>query len=385
MIKFIKKTIAVILLISTVFSLTACADSNSESSSSEIKENENTPRTISESFINSLIKKDYETALSCLNLDKSKSFVTSEDIEFYLPRSSFADIMDWTSDGNIIIKTESVSESEVLCTASFNNDTSSVSIIKPVYIKTVLNNNNNWTVDASEFYNKNYKFYTAGGDVKVSVNGKEVSNDFCTNTSAGNNTGLAYEYTLPYVGEKDIKVELSCDSYTYESVLATSSDNTVSENDMVFKPANVDEINSCIINIKHIWNSLCDNYKSSKRSSCVMDYLASDADSDICNQIWDGFELLHKSNSGVSSDRDDNFKLTMCKIPNNNGVYWLTDNKMMVNFDYELTWDYILADAHETMRRKSNIVLEKENGEYKIYKLIDSGLFTENNNFINEW
>lgn len=64
---------------------------------------------------------------------------------------------------------------------------------------------------------------------------------------------------------------------------------------------------------------------------------------------------------------------------------WLTDNKILVNFDYELTWDYLLVDWNQSTKRQSEIILVKEDGKYKIDTLLDNGLFTENNSFTKEW
>lgn len=392
MFKQVKRITALALLALTlVSSFTACnggEKSNPQVQGSQVSEavNNSTPEGVAETFVKALIEKDFKTALSCFGFNDNESFVTEDDIEFYLPRSSFADVSQVNlEEYKLFVEKSNTTKDTALCDVVAEKGDGKNITLKNITVSTSLNKENNWVVNAREFYNTNYTFCTAGGDTEVTVNGKKLSDELCTNHTAGSVTGLAKEYTLPYVGKKDIEVSLSCDNYTYTATLSTSSDNSVGEQDRVFKTASSEEISKCVNSVKDIWNGVCKDYKSGKKSSDLITYLSSDADSDICSQIYDGMEQLHKNNSGVESDRDDNFKLTQCKAPEDSGVFWLTDDKIMVNFDYELTWDYVLSGFNESMKRKSNIVLEKENGEYKIYKLIDNKLFTENNRFISEW
>lgn len=365
--------------------------SASADSSSSASVDENTPERISAVFVESLISADFDKALACLGLEEGKSFVTAEDIEFSFPRSTFSDLQDF----NLEEYQVQVQEDE---NANPESGTCVVDIIKndsddesgqstaeaSVTVYSKLSDDNKWIVDAEEFYYTNYTFRTAGGDVDVLVNGIEVTDELCTNNAAGS-TGLGREFTLPYVGKKEIEVDLSCDNYEYSTTLVTSSNNEVTEEDKAYYGLSTEEQTKCADFVKSTWNDICESYENNGKSTDVLNYLSSDADSDICNQIWDGLKTCHKNGTAVESDRDDNFKLTQCKSSSGADELWMTDDKVLFNFDYELTWEYMLINDMRSMKRQSNIILEKEGDNFKIYQLTDSDLFAMNSQFTNQW
>lgn len=336
-------------------------------------------------FVNSLMSADYKTALDCLGLEEGKSFLVEDDIGFYLPRSSYACVSDLkTTEGIKVVASDSKksSNSSATVTVTFVNDEGNA--VNSVPVKTALNDENKWVVEADEFYNTNYSFRTAGGNVNLTVNGIKVSEDLCSNASAGD-TGLSKEYTLPYVGKKTIDVKLSCDNYTYDTSLSTSSNNEVGGDDKAFYILKGDEQTEVFNAVKDIWNDLCTDYKKGNKPTDELNYIASDADPDICTQIWDGFKKMHMRSSSGTQLKNDNFKLTQVKSRSDGDTFWVTDDKIVVNFDYELTWKYLLAHSIDSTKRHSSILLSKEEDDFKIYTLTDTGLFTENNNFTHEW
>lgn len=379
------------ILLSAIFVISLFTGCGATETSSDASGNQsdaiklNKPESVAETFIKSLVSADYDTALSCLNIDEECSFLTANDIEFAVPRSSFADVVnvnmnDFTFSTGL--KGSYSDAASCVVSAVDNNDSNNTRMFS---VPMVLDDNNKWAVDNNEFYYENYSFCTAGGNVNITVNGKKVSDKFCVNNSAGA-TGLAKEYTLPYVGKKEIEVVVSADgNYVYTQSLATSANNEIGDDDKVFKALDETEETECLDFIKNTWNDINSLYESGKhKATDVLDYLSVNADSDIANQIWDGLELLHKPNS-IEKDRDDNFNLKLCKKSSGTDMLWLTDNKILVNFDYELTWDYLLADWNQSTKRQSEIILAKEDGKYKIDTLLDNGLFTENNSFTKEW
>ena len=355
----------------------AAESSNSSGSSSS--------EDVAVEFVNSLMSADYKTALDCLGLEEGKSFLVEDDIDFYLPRSSYACVSDLkTTEGIKVVASDykKSSNSSATVTVTFVNDEGNA--VNSVPVKTALNDENKWVVEADEFYNTNYSFRTAGGNVDLVVNGIKVSEDLCSNTSAGD-TGLSKEYTLPYVGKKTINVKLSCDNYTYDTELSTSSNNEIGDDDKAFYILKDAEQTEVFTAVKDIWNSLYSDFKKGNKPTDELNYIAKYADPDICSQIWDGFKSMQSGFAGGDSLRNVNFNLTKVKSRSDGDTFWVTDNKMVVNFDYELTWEYLLTHSIYSTKRHSNILLSKEDDDFKIYTLIDTGLFTESNNFTQEW
>ncbi len=338
---------------------------------------------VSETFIKAVLAKDYKTILSCLGIEKDKSFVSESDIEFYLPRSSFADILDISYDEYTVsaVKTQSGSGTAI-CTVTITDSSNNLDYIESI-VHTALNDENKWVVQADEFCNTNYTFRTVGGKTKVSVNGIELSDSLCTNKSADDITGLEKEYTLPLVGKKGIEVTLTSENYTYSATLVTSSNNEVTDSDIVCVPVDDENVTD---SIKDIWNGLYNSYASGDNSSEALNYIASDADTDICSKIWKGFDSLKKP-AGMSGSNSD-YNMDICKQSSDNQTKWITDNKLLVYFDYELNWKYSLGNSYsrdDSMKRKSNIVLSYENNEYKIYKISDNKLLTWVNQYTKDW
>lgn len=351
------------------------------SSSSGVVSEVNTPEGVSETFIKALVSSDYDTALDCLGLEEGKSFVTAEDIEFFLPRSSFSKALKISGlNCNYVSKIKNSSSDKVVCLVDIEEPIDNSNRVSETFtVNTVLNKGNQWVVDAKEFYYENYKFRTAS-NVKVTVNGKEVDDSLGV---LGTITGLEKEYTLPYVGKKGIDVSIECDNYSFSKTLETSSNNEISKEDRVFKVLNDSEAKECADAIKETWNNLYKGFKGGKEASDFINYFYVDVSSDVVDTVWNGFKKMTKNNSGVGSDRDDNFNLTECiAVPE---VLYVSDNEIYINFNYKLTWDYILANANQSMKRNSTLILSKESDGYKIYKLVDEKLFSENNNFIQEW
>ncbi len=354
---------------------------------SDVNVDANSSEAVSAAFIEALISSDFDTALSCLGLEEGESFLTAEDIEFSFPRSSFSDIQGLNLDEYQlqVQENESTNPEIGICVVDIIEKASDEgNAEESVTVYTKLSDDNKWIVDAEDFYYTNYTFRTSGGDVDVFVNGMEVSDELCTNNAAGG-TGLGREFTLPYVGKKEIDVEITCDNYEYTTTLVTSSNNEVTGEDRVYYTISSEDQSKCAEFVKSAWNGLCEKYESGGKATDAMSYLASSADSDICNQIWDGLESCHKNGTAVESDRDDNFNFTQCKPTSGAEEFWMTDDKVIFYFDYELTWEYMLINDIRSMKRQSNIILEKEGDNFKIYQLTDSDLFAMNSNFTSEW
>lgn len=337
---------------------------------------ENSPEKVSVAFINALISKDYKAVLKAIDKDGDDSFLTENSIEFYLPRSSYSDVEGISLDSVDVAFTgyKDKTKTKVDCVVSaVNKDTeSSTDFIVPCS----MNKNNQWVVDGEEFYHTDFSFITAS-DVSIVVNGKEVPDSMLVSKTGVNDTENVC--TLPCVGKDDIHIKLSCDNYTYETDISPATSNEAENADIVLSPLSDEDRKACENFIKTSFNAMYSDYLDGAKASDFNKYISSDADPDICNQILDGF----KSMSNKGSSGNSNFKLSKCIVSDKTN--WVSGDSVYVDFKYQLDWVYNLAKWNQNTKRLSNILLKKEDGEFKIYGLTDSGLFTECNNFTQEW
>ena len=399
-----KKFIALILTALLACSLVACGDKSKETQPTESsvvtnekavdtteksddtskdKENDSKDIEVVKSFVDAIKAKNYDAIIQCLNIDADKSFVSAEDIEFALPRSSFADLAD-----------DSIKDSTADFSSSYQtgDDHTTVTVVckkddKEVAnteIKTILNDKNEWKIDTNDFYYQNYSFRTPG-NVEVSVNGKTVDKEFISKSKTGG-LGTSCDWTLPYVGKKEAKIKLTCANYTFETSLTTTENNTLADKGedtyKVFYDIEADEQEKIFKSIKDTWNAMYKDWLAGKNANDLLNgYLSDDADPDIATRIIDGF----KSMSDQGSNGNDKFNMVTVQARPDGSVQYITDELIGVNFGYKLSWHYKLADWNQDMTRFSSIILKKTDKGYKIYKLIDEGLFTECNNFTKDW
>lgn len=335
-------------------------------------------------FVEALATGDFDKAASLTEAAGDNSFFFGEDIQWYLPRSSFSGIQ---SLGFEFFKSRvDCKEQDGFADCTVTLYDASEGVVDPAEkafaIKCILNGDNKWVVSVPEFYCVNFQFRAAGGNTLVYIGEKAVPAEFCTDDSAGPQE-LCKDYTIPFIGKNNVEIELRNDNYTYKQTVTPNSNNNISASVSVLKP--VDEPEKCFTYVKDTWNALCAKYLAGEIASCVEDYIAKDASYDLCNIVWDGFEAIHIGDSSQGGIKNEKYNLTVCKASNKGNVYWLSDKHVMCYFDYELTWYYNLGKANQSTHQNSSVVLSMENGVYKFYAFTDTGLFLEANNYSNEW
>lgn len=366
------------------FSFSGCSSGVEDEGKTAVSKIQKSASAVSETFIESLATGDFETAVSLTEAYSEEGFVFASDIEWYLPRSSFASIQNL---GFETFKTKTEGEEKegnavytvTLYDASKESENPAS---KSFTVNSYLNDDNIWVVSVPEFYCTNFLFRTAGGNTKVYIEGKEVSEKLCTNDDAGPSE-LCKEYTIPYIGKNDVEVRLVSENFDYAQLVTPNSNNGISASVSVFKP--VDEPEKCFSYVKDSWNALCAKYLIGEKASCVQDYIADNASYDLCNTVWDGFEEIHVGDSSQGGFKNENYNLTVCKASSKGNVYWISDTHVMCYFDYELTWYYTFGKTNQSTHQNSSVVLSVENGVYKFYDFLDTGLFFEANNYSNEW
>lgn len=387
-----KTALLVVFCLLASVCLTACGGKEViESGAGKIETNtvENAKKSANDTaeiFVQSLLKSDFDSALTAMCMPAG-SFVTAADIEWYLPRSSFSDILDIDYETYTVSSDKKTGKTEianinVIVTSTEKTENGAEPETTSIGVPVQLNDQNEWFVNASDFYFTNFTFRTAGKGTTVKVNGTEVDEKYISNKTAGD-LGLAYEYTLPYIGKQDAVISISSENFDYEQKLTPVSNNADSDVESVFAEASdTDEI---LKFIKDSWNN---GYKESLGGASASDfqkYISSDADTTVSQAMYDGYHALVKPNSGLSSDADYDHLLTQCLPSDQSKANWVTGDTLYIPFKYELTWTYKLANYHESMKRYSSAELKYENGEYKFYALTDPELFTAANQFTAKW
>lgn len=353
---------------------------------------------VANQFVMSIINKDYDKTLSLMGMDGADCFISKEDIGYQIPRSKYSVLAEevganttgstgatdttgnaetnGTNGAEWVTKVIDKSATKYHTRTLKNGDESG----EPIDISVVLSKDNNWVVSDDSLYAVNYTFRAPSG-IKIYANGKEVPKSLIVKSNTGS-TGLLVDYKLPYVSKSKVKLKAQGTYCNYEGELAVTSNNEYSD-DANYFCCNVspEEETKALDYIKTAWNGLYKEYASGKNSTQVSGYISDKADSDMINIIWDGFKSMEK----CSSKGNDNFRISTVVKNEDYPICYVSDDVVLVNFKYQLQWHYKLADWDESLKRKSYILLQKDKTGYKLYKVMDEGLFNHVNSFTKEW
>lgn len=360
-------------------------DNQTESKTTVAESNidKNDTKQIATAMTTAVVNKDYKTILALMNLNGDGSFVTEDDIAFQLPRSGYSGLLDVTDTSKIETKVVDKTKTAIYAKAYQATGNGEPQELADITLK--LNDNNEWVVSSRDFVNENFSFRAPSGDVTITVNGKDITNNAAvTKKTKTGDTALCTDYTLPKVGVKTVKINLKSANYDFTKELDTASNNSISEKTEAFYDPDDTEKDTITAYIKDTWNNLYSDWESGKKATDETQYLSDKADIDILKTIWDGFQSITEP-SATSSKGNDSFKMEKVLINSDADTSYLTDSIILVNFKYELHWRYILANRSQQSRRLSNMLIEKTKDGYKIYEIGDTKLFTYANSFTKEW
>lgn len=378
-----KKLLAVFLAILTLcLSFAGCGKNNgSESDGGKTAQVQvqKAPDSVAEAFIDSLLTSNYTATLQYIGLGDAE-FVTGEDIEWYLSRSSYSDITVMNFEYKL--KSEVVSkqtETALVNVTVVNKEDEDLS--KSIQVSCLLNNDNKWEVDAREFYNTDYHFTTSGGNTTVYINDVPVSDNYLVSDNAGKYS-VYKEYSIPYIGRNDVTIRVTSDRFDYsETVTPVSNNSSNFEKITATASDNSAELEA----VKNLFNRAVEIYESGANQSAYQEIIASDADLLLCETIANGIDSMADDYELGSGDKYTDITMTQCLDNPDAETYYLTDDLVLVNFRYELSFYYRLGSSTQNMHRISHIVLKYENGEYKIHSLPEPKLFTYRNHYTMEW
>ena len=323
------------------------------------------------SFVDALLHVDYATALSMLSSSVyPDALVFEEDIQWALPRTDFRvlenidrESVQYTtfldSNGAVTVK---------LTDAQGGNET--------VTVRTEIPKDGDGTPRVNgggDFYRSKYSFRTPS-NVQVEINGLPVDKSHIVKKNTGT-ISMYTDWTVPVIGVKDKEFRIYCDNFdTTKAITPKSFSDPQKDEDCRIFPMYEDE--DILLAVKNLWNTMYAVASSNDaKASDLYPYIATDADPDVAQNILDGYRSL-------DAEADQNLKMTQAVFRTDGVSFWADNHHLVVNFGYELTWDY---HGGKSMKRLSSIILAKENDGWRVYRVTDSELFTWLNYFTNQW
>ena len=313
------------------------------------------------------------------------TFLSGSDLEWYMPRSDYKALLDIDAYESLAgeILDEISTYALVNVAITFSDDTTD-SVTIPVR----LNNDNKWGLDVDDFFISDWVIKSTGGDVELYVNG--VLADKKYQDGKLGNYGLYDKWIIPAIGKNTAKLELKSDAFDTYTVEELPSYNLGDEKKYVSMIAEGNDETTAAVHkvIKDLWNNSYSDWVAGKTAAeCLNAYIASDADTEMANDLWGYFATITK---GTVKDNID-FRMTdIGRItkgdPPPTAVFYLTDDTVGVNFGYKLDWIWSFDSGNpRSMTRESSIFLKYEIGAYRIWKISDDKLFSYENNLTNSW
>lgn len=323
-------------------------------------------------FVQALLKKDYEKAVALFecNVDGGADFVSKEDVEWVLPRSAYKDLSYFnpeTAEYTTALNTYG----NVDVTVKDNAGENQTFTVKIAYPK---NGDGSPMVNGVEdFYRVDYSFRTPS-NVKVEIDGVELDKSLISQRNSGT-LSMGLTWTIPVIGIKDKEIRVSCDNFDYAETVTPKSHATPNDDAScrIFPDYDDEDV---LVAIKDLWNGMYEKASvDDAKASDLYDFVATDASPDEAQNILDGYKKLDES------DKDP--KVTQAVYRSDGQCFWIDDHHLVINFGYELVWTSYGSTMD--MKRLSNIVLAKEEGGWKVFRVTDSDLFSNANQFTNEW
>lgn len=179
-------------------------------------------------FVNKIEKEDYKNLLSYIYLPEDH-FVTNDDIIWFLPRTSFSDLIGMRTDLALVSfeETSTPSGVEENGTVAKNVLYQSVEDSDVNYqLLYVLNKNNEWKLYLPDFLISEWSF-VCSKDCDIQVNGKPVDQSYIEETYSGNEIKNGVKYKIPNVPKKKISVIITNKNRQKELEITPSSNTEI--------------------------------------------------------------------------------------------------------------------------------------------------------------
>lgn len=402
----IKKIICVLLCLCMVLGLSACMgndenpDTTDSTSDTQPTENpsEGTQPTnpdggdyeseeyrkgsaedVAQRFIKSLIALDYETALRCFDVPTETPFFTKEDVEWYLPRSNYAELLDLKFENYTVTvdKRDAVSETAI-CDVTIKDGASDKS--KMFRLPMHLDKNNKWGVKDNGFYLDEYYVVAPGGKTILLVDGEDAT-DFVVGKFGQSQYQCLYK--LQNVGKSEKTLSISSTNF---ASIDTKIYPTLNKKDEPLKLVASYVDSKALDTLSNTWNEMYDGVLNNKTYSEMVHLLSPTAEPAIAQTCMSGIKQM----LGEGSCHDFAIsKMWYCSPTDGYETMWLSSDKLQVCFNYSLIWTYeagaIWGPEQESMTKYDIIILHYDGEKFTLDTIsTNNTFFTERHNNAND-
>lgn len=392
-----KKIICMVLCIVMVLSLSACgllggkSDTKDPTTNNTQTENptenptgsvenlgedyrENSVEWVAQQFIASLIKADYKAALRHFAVPAETPYFTEADVEWYLPRSNYAEVMDVNyAEYTVTVDKGNSTADTANCTVIVADKASEKTKTFDLYL--TLDKNNKWGVKDNNFYLDEYYVVAPGGEAKLTVNGVDATDDY---DSKFGTSQYQYLYKLTFVGKS-------------EKTLAVSHKNFATDEEKVYPTANTAEEplklvveyddEAALTAMKELWMEFYQAQVDGKSYSDMIHLLSPSADPALAQGVMSGI-------SGMldNGDRKDFAITKMWYAAQKEGqqTKWLASDKLQIAFNYDMTWmqaGLIGGFSPKDQTYWDVVVLHYDGEKFTLDRNTQNHIFTEANEY----
>jgi len=321
-------------------------------------------------FITAVNLQKYDSISSYINMPEN-SFISDENIKWYITRTALADITGVSMDTPNIKVSDGAVEKNVI-----------VTINKQAYsFDMELDTNNEWKIILPELYVNNWSLKIPKG-CTIEVNNENVDKHKVPATVIDE-----YDtYTFPAISKQKITVVTTSTIYgDFISEITPVSD---SETIPVICKLNDAETTSILRQIQNIWNGLYTDYKNGVEVEAVKKYFTDDFDNNVITDImqtW--FPALEVGSQKETFYSNFYMKETIPWTKDNYGAAILSSNdSVLVNFGYRI--DFVSNHGGSYNANKASQITMKyfpEESTYKIKTVNSNKLFYDNDYSLNDY
>ena len=329
----------------------------------------NNPKKLATTYVESILSADFSKTLKCMYLPQD-TFINKEDVEKYFQDKSFYKDIDNMKIKNII-ETGYNNYQFTLCDKDDNTFKYNVEIVERT--------KNDYRVNEKDAYFPKFRI-SVPKNTQVYINNMLVEETYRKSSNEYDD-----EFVIPGIAKntKTIKLENKLGTKEYE-ILADKDNNNL---DLTIELKDEELIKKARNFVKDAWNTMYREYVNGSDTSKIRYLFDEKNTDDTINKYYkNGFNKIKEGTS--KSSENINYSISEI-VKGNDDNYILSDDIIDISFGYKLEWKWHVkgykSGVNKNMRRYSGIRLKIVDNTFKIYDILDSGLFTVNNEYMKEF
>ena len=317
-------------------------------------------------YVAAIAQNYYTSALDAFKVD-GDPFMDANDIKFSAPRSALKNILNHAGKEVFLeVNTDMTEDYDGNATVYVNMKTDDKTL-ETFTVKVAMNADNVWYVVDDTYYIKDF-YISIPGNTQLYVGDILVSDEYFVKDTGHNS--LKDLYKLPVVGRSNKVYKCVCD--TFESTTEyTATANSEDEALALIYNLNEAELKEALEATKTIWNNMYNDWAADENADLTK-YFSKTSSPEYPQNCKDGFVAIRKA----STFNDVDHHITVIEKRSDADCFYITDSVIVINMQYQLDWVWDFNGSAEHCRRYSHVLLTKEDGEYKIFEITDTELFS---------